>query len=34
VDYYRGVGLLREIDGNRPVDAVRQSILGAIEAGE
>lgn len=34
VDYYRGRGLLREIDGNRPVDAVRRSILDAIEAGE
>jgi adenylate kinase len=34
VDYYRGKGLLREIDGNRPVDEVRRSILDAIEAGE
>jgi adenylate kinase len=33
VDYYRGKGLLREIDGNRPVDAVRRSILDALEAG-
>jgi adenylate kinase len=33
VDYYRGEGLLREIDGNRPVDEVRRSILRAIEAG-
>jgi adenylate kinase len=33
VDYYRGEGLLRRIDGNRPVDQVRQSILRAIEAG-
>jgi adenylate kinase len=33
VDYYRSVGLLREIDGNRPVDEVRESILRAIEAG-
>jgi adenylate kinase len=32
VHYYRGVGLLREIDGNRPVDEVRRSILRAIEA--
>jgi adenylate kinase len=34
VDYYRRRGLLREIDGNRPVGEVRQSILDAIEAGE
>ena len=34
VEYYRGRGLLREIDGNRPVDQVRRSILDAIEAGE
>jgi len=34
VDYYRGKGLLREIDGNRPVDEVRRSILDAIEASE
>ena len=34
VDYYRGMGLLRQIDGNRPVDQVRRSILEAIEAGE
>ena len=33
VDFYRGEGLLREIDGNRPVDAVRRSILDALEAG-
>jgi adenylate kinase len=33
VGYYRSKGLLREIDGNRPVDAVRKSILDAIEAG-
>ena len=33
VGYYRSKGLLREIDGNRPVDVVRQSILDAIEAG-
>jgi adenylate kinase len=33
VDYYRIEGLLREIDGNRPVDEVRRSILCAIEAG-
>jgi adenylate kinase len=33
VDFYRGQGLLREIDGNRPVEAVRQSILDALEAG-
>jgi adenylate kinase len=33
VDFYRGEGLLREIDGNRPVEAVRQAILDAIEAG-
>ena len=33
VGYYRGKGLLREIDGNRPVDEVRRSILDAIEAG-
>ena len=33
VDYYRIEGLLREIDGNRPVDDVRRSILDAIEAG-
>ena len=33
VGYYRGKGLLREIDGNRPVDEVRRSILEAIEAG-
>jgi adenylate kinase len=34
VEYYRGEGLLREVDGNRPVDAVRQSILDALEAGD
>jgi adenylate kinase len=34
VDYYRGMGLLRHIDGNRPVDDVRHSILDAIEAGD
>ena len=34
VGYYRAKGLLREIDGNRPVDEVRRSILDAIEAGE
>jgi adenylate kinase len=37
VHYYRGKGLLREVDGNRAVDDVRQSILdaiGTIEAGE
>jgi adenylate kinase len=33
VDYYRSEGLLRTIDGNRPVDEVRRSILRAIEAG-
>ena len=33
VDFYRGEGLLREVDGNRPVDAVRRSILDALEAG-
>jgi adenylate kinase len=33
VEYYRSRGLLREVDGNRPVDAVRRSILAAIEAG-
>jgi adenylate kinase len=33
VGYYRTKGLLREIDGNRPVNEVRQSILEAIEAG-
>jgi adenylate kinase len=33
VDYYRSKGLLRRIDGNRPVDDVRRSILQAIEAG-
>jgi adenylate kinase len=34
VEYYRTRGLLREVDGNRAVDAVRQSILDAIEAGD
>ena len=34
VDYYRSRGLLREVDGNRAVDAVRQSILDALEAGD
>jgi len=34
VDYYRGKGLLRQVDGNRPVDDVRQSILDAFEAAE
>jgi adenylate kinase len=33
VDFYRGEGLLREVDGNRPVEQVRQAILDAIEAG-
>jgi adenylate kinase len=33
VDYYRSRGLLREIDGNRPVEVVRRSILEAIEEG-
>src|SRR5688572_7972567 len=33
VDYYRRQGLLRQVDGNRPVDDVRQSILDAFEAG-
>jgi adenylate kinase len=33
VGYYRAKGLLREIDGNRPVDEVRRSILAAIGAG-
>lgn len=33
VDYYRRRGLLREIDGNRAVDAVRQSILDALAKG-
>ena len=33
VGYYRGKGLLREIDGNRPVDEVRRSILEAIGEG-
>ena len=33
VGYYRGKGLLREIDGNRPVEEVRRSILEAIGAG-
>jgi adenylate kinase len=32
VHYYRDQGLLREIDGNRPVDDVRRSILRALEA--
>jgi adenylate kinase len=31
VDYYRGQGLLREIDGNRPVESVRRAILDALE---
>jgi adenylate kinase len=33
VDYYRSEGLLRQIDGNRPVDAVRRAILDALEVG-
>ena len=33
VDFYRAAGLLREVDGDRPVEEVRQAILDAIEAG-
>jgi adenylate kinase len=33
VDYYRDQGLLREIDGNREVEAVRRAILQALEVG-
>lgn len=34
VGYYRQRGLLREIDGDRPVEAVTSQILSALEIGE
>jgi adenylate kinase len=31
IGYYRGLGLLREIDGNRPVEEVGRALLAALE---
>jgi adenylate kinase len=33
IDYYRGRGLLREIDGDRPVDTVFAEVQGVLGAG-
>jgi adenylate kinase len=31
IGYYRGLALLREVDGNRPVEEVRGALLAALE---
>ena len=34
IGYYRGLGLLREVDGDRPVEGVGRELLAAIGIGE